>query len=141
MRCGKWIARAHLHFLKLSRQKRNWVPSSRYRRAAQRPFQELCHRLGSTHTALPLDLSDAEAVHQAAAQLQQAWPRLDSVVYMAAVYKPGTLASMDLTVAQPTVDINLCGALHTIHAVLPLLTAQKEGLGVPSISTKRRLTN
>ncbi len=46
---------------------------------------------------------------------------------MAAVYKPGTLASMDLTEAQPTVDINLCGALHTIHAVLPLFAAQTGG--------------
>ncbi len=30
MRCGKWIARAHLHFLKLSRRKRNWAPSSHF---------------------------------------------------------------------------------------------------------------
>lgn len=79
--------------------------------------------------ALPLDVTDREAVQQAgqaavAAALQG---RLDLVVYCAGYYRAQRAQSFDLDVVLRHHQVNVQGCLHVLAAVLPLLTAQRSG--------------
>jgi NAD(P)-dependent dehydrogenase (short-subunit alcohol dehydrogenase family) len=79
--------------------------------------------------ALPLDVTDREAVQQAghgavAAALQG---RLDLVVYCAGFYRAQRAQSFDLDVVLRHHQVNVQGCLHVLAVVLPLLTAQRSG--------------
>ncbi len=77
--------------------------------------------------ALPLDVTDADAVAQAARLLQADWGRLDLVLYCAGHYQPMTIDRFDLAEHRRHWAVNYEGALHTVAAVLPQLRAQGHG--------------
>ncbi len=87
----------------------------------------LNQELGGHHQVFPVDVADAKKLSQAAKSIQKIFPKLDSAVFMAAIYQPGTLEAMDIKKAHQLVAINFNGALNTIHAVLPILNHQKTG--------------
>jgi len=76
--------------------------------------------------ALPLDVTDALALSQAAATL---WADggLDMVVYCAGYYTAQTAAAYDLQSMQTHLSVNYSGALLMLDAVLPRLLAQGRG--------------
>ena len=86
-------------------------------------LNDLNMELGGGHNVLPVDVSDAAALAQAA----QSLPHLESVIFMAAIYAPAPLAEMDIKAAHQMVEVNLNGALNTVHAALPILKAQGRG--------------
>lgn len=83
--------------------------------------------LGGSHLCLPLDVTDAATLSDAASRISTQYGRIDSVLFMAGVYKPGFYADLDLETIKRTVDINLMGALNTVSAALPVLTRQGGG--------------
>ncbi len=83
--------------------------------------------LGGGHRVVPLDVADGAAVRAAAQGLAAAWPRVDTVVFMAAVYRPGGLLAQSDADVDAAVAVNLGGALHLARAVVPLLQAQDKG--------------
>ena len=76
--------------------------------------------------ALPVDVTDAEAIQQAAADLQ-AQHGLDVVIYCAGYYKAETATAFDLASMQTHLNVNYTGALFLLDAVLPVLLAQGRG--------------
>ena len=68
------------------------------------------------HLSLPLDVADAEQVDQAAMTIQQQYTRIDRIVFMAAVYNPGTIDAMDPEFAELSVRVNLLGAMYISYA-------------------------
>lgn len=83
--------------------------------------------LGGRHAVLPLDVADTQAFEAAAKAVQGAFPRLDSVIFMAAIYNPASLENLNVKDVRQTVDINLNGAFNAVHAVLPMLKKQGGG--------------
>lgn len=83
--------------------------------------------LGQTHSAFPLDVSDAAAFTATAAAVKQHFGHIDCVIMMAAIYTPGSLADIDITDAQHIVNVNLSGTLNCLYAALPHLRAQGRG--------------
>lgn len=77
-------------------------------------------------TALPLDATDAAAVHAAAAQLLARGP-LDCVVYCAGHYTPMRAQTLDLVDMQRHLAVNYTGALQVLSAVLPAMCARRAG--------------
>jgi len=77
--------------------------------------------------ALPLDVTDAAALHAAAQRLQRDWQGLDVLLYCAGTYRPMRATAFDLDSALQHDDVNFRGALHALAAVLPLLLAQHAG--------------
>ena len=73
--------------------------------------------------AWPLDVTDAPAVMAAVAGLT-AQGRLDCVVYCAGHYRAMDAQALDLDELLRHDDVNYRGALHLLHAVLPVLRAQ-----------------
>ena len=76
--------------------------------------------------ALPLDVSDAAAVH-AAAQAAQAGGPLDLVCYCAGHYRAMRATAMDLPDLLRHHEVNTVGALHVLAAVTPAMVARGQG--------------
>ena len=85
-------------------------------------------RLGGNAEALALDLTDAEAVAKAGADLVARHGRLDILVNSAGINLPNRRWK-NLTAADfaRIVAINLNGTYHAIAAVLPAMRAQQDG--------------
>jgi NAD(P)-dependent dehydrogenase (short-subunit alcohol dehydrogenase family) len=77
--------------------------------------------------ALVLDVTDAQAVQQAAQTLLAEGP-LHCVVYCAGHYRAMTATALDLPDLLRHNQVNYVGALHLLHAVLPQWLAQPEGV-------------
>jgi NAD(P)-dependent dehydrogenase (short-subunit alcohol dehydrogenase family) len=76
--------------------------------------------------ALPLDVTDAQALHQAVLSLQEVGP-IDMVVYCAGYYTAQTANTYDVQSMQTHLSVNYTGALLMLDAVLPVLLAQGHG--------------
>jgi NAD(P)-dependent dehydrogenase (short-subunit alcohol dehydrogenase family) len=78
--------------------------------------------------ALPLDVTDADAVSAAARAVQDhAGGAPDLVLYCAGHYRPQRAAAFDLAEMQRHLAVNYGGALHLLDAVLPMLLAAGRG--------------
>lgn len=77
-------------------------------------------------TALPLDVTDLNAVVRAAAAVAHAGP-LDLLWFGAGHYKPMRANQMDLTEMLRHHQVNTVGALHLVHSVTPHLLQQGHG--------------
>lgn len=83
--------------------------------------------LGGGHHVFPLDISDTEAVMNVAQSIQAEFPKLDSIVSLAAIYNPMTLDKLDMEETRKIIEVNLIGSFNIVHAVLPIFEAQKSG--------------
>lgn len=92
--------------------------------------------------AIPLDVTDAAGVQQAAAQVLARGP-LDCVVYCSGIYTPTRAFALDAADALRHMDVNYNGALRVLASVLPAMLAQGHGhiSLVSSVAGYRGLTN
>ena len=82
---------------------------------------------GSDAVVLPLDVTDAQAMRDAAGRLLGQWNGLDLVVLLAAAYREMRASTWNLEDARRIVDVNIGGVLNGIDAVLPTLRSQRAG--------------
>ncbi len=83
--------------------------------------------LGTDHKNFVLDVRDAELVIRTAQAIRAAFGRIDRVIFLAAAYTPMKLSELDLAVTKQILDVNLLGAFHTVHSVLPIFREQQKG--------------
>jgi NAD(P)-dependent dehydrogenase (short-subunit alcohol dehydrogenase family) len=74
--------------------------------------------------ALPLDVTDAKGLRDAAEQVIARHGRIDLVMYCAGYYKALRATAFDLAEVLRHLEVNLTGALYTLDAVLPQLQKQ-----------------
>jgi len=77
--------------------------------------------------ALPLDVSDAQAMLTAAARVQSLNGRIDLVMYCAGHYRPMRATDFNLQEALQHQQTNVVGVLNLLQAVLPILIKQGHG--------------
>lgn len=90
-------------------------------------LQALKDELGKQHHVVVLDVSDADAVSDAANKVRQMVEQIDRTIFMAAIFKPTDIDAMDMAFAKQMVEVNLMGAIYLTYAILPILHAQKGG--------------
>lgn len=88
-------------------------------------LEKLNDELGERHKVFVLDSADAEMTQRTAQAIRAGFGRIDRVIFLAAAYAPMKLHSLDIAATKGIVDINLTGAFNLVHAVLPILKAQK----------------
>lgn len=82
---------------------------------------------GATDTlALPLDVTDVDAVRAAHARILEAWGGIDLAVWLAGDYTPMRAEAFDHDTALRMIDINLA-IFHGLDVLLPTLRAQGKG--------------
>ena len=84
---------------------------------------------GGAAEALPLDVSDKDAVARAASRILERHGRVDILVNSAGINLPTRFwKTLTPESFQQIVGINLNGALFCIHAVLPAMRRQRDGI-------------
>jgi len=82
---------------------------------------------GLRHEVFSLDVSELSAVINTAEAIYIKFGRIDSIIFLAAVYSPMKLDNLDPRAIQQMVEINLLGAFHVVYAGLPIVKKQSYG--------------
>ncbi len=90
-------------------------------------LEALKSSLGEDHKIFTLDVADADLVFRTASAVRAAFGRIDRIIFLAAVYTPMKLCTLDLAVTKQIVDVNLLGAFHVVQASLPIFKDQQRG--------------
>lgn len=77
---------------------------------------------------VPVDVTDPDAVHQAAQRALARFGRLDGWVECAAVTTYGGLLDVPLADVRRVLDVDVLGPLHGARAALPIMIAQRHGV-------------
>jgi NAD(P)-dependent dehydrogenase (short-subunit alcohol dehydrogenase family) len=82
---------------------------------------------GDSILALPLDVTDRDAVFEAVRQAHRHFGRLDVILCNAGYGYMGAIEEVVTSEAQANFDTNVFGTLSVVQAALPLLRAQRSG--------------
>ena len=92
---------------------------------------QLQHEWGANFTPLLFDVTDANVVRKAAAEVKDALgdAGLSALVNNAGISNPGPLSAQSPDIVRQHFEVNVIGVLHAVQAFLPLLRGAK---GAPS---------
>ena len=95
---------------------------------SEEAIADLAGEIGPQALAIPCDVSRAWEMAKAVEATLGAFGRLDVLIGNAGVIEPiGHLADMDPDAWSQTIDINLKGVFHGMHAAVPAMLAQGGG--------------
>lgn len=90
-------------------------------------LEELNSILGGKHFICSFDVSDSKMVNETAKAVKENFPKIDSVIFMAALYVPSGASSMAPQMVYEIVNANLSGAIYLSNAIVPILESQQKG--------------
>lgn len=111
---------------------------------------------GSDHIVAPLDVSKVSDIQNAQNDILSKIGRIDSVIFMAAIYTPHDGTKRPLSFIRNALDVNVMGAFNLIDTIQPQFETQGHGqlvlcasvagyrglpLGQPYCATKAALIN
>lgn len=82
---------------------------------------------GPGHRVFPVDVSDSDALDSTAKAIKAACGKINSIVFLAAIYGPGSLDEIEPENISKLIDINLKGAFYIAQTTLPILKDQGYG--------------
>lgn len=82
---------------------------------------------GEAHIVAVLDVSDPESVNAAKDKILKIFPRLDSAIFMAAIYDQHDGKRKSLSFIHAMLNVNLGGAFNIIDVVQPQFEKQGQG--------------
>ncbi|APG46192.1 SDR family NAD(P)-dependent oxidoreductase [Phaeobacter porticola] len=85
-------------------------------------LQDLAGELGNA-TALPLDVTDSDAISAAVAQIG----KVDGILYCAGAYDPMPAQEWDADKVELICDVNFMGAIRVVGRVVPQMVAANAG--------------
>lgn len=85
------------------------------------------NELGHKHKVYALDVSELSQVQDVCGKISNLNIRLDRVIFMPALYKPDSIANMDLEFMSKMVDVNFKAAIYITKLVMPIFEKQKSG--------------
>ncbi len=116
----------------------------------------LTDELGPAHDYKVMDLSQVDQIPLWVEEVHRDWGPIDRVVYLAALYEPERIETLELEKVQSLFTVNVVAAIAVAQALLPLLKQRPLGqlvmvssvagwLGLPNAqpyaATKAALTN
>jgi len=90
-------------------------------------LDDLVEKFGDAVLALPLDVTDRDAVFATVAEGHAHFGRLDVILSNAGYGYMSAIEEIDIDAAKANFETNVWGTLHVIQAVLPFLREQKSG--------------
>lgn len=90
--------------------------------------------LGRTVLSVPCDVKDPQQVENLVNKALAQYGNIDVLINNAGIYSSGTVEDFSLEDWHQTIDTNLWGYIHTIHALLPFMIAKGSGTIVNVIS-------
>lgn len=104
--------------------------------AALRDIAARCSRPDAPVLVEPLDVTDRAAIERVALELQDAWGRIDVLLYNAGTSSPVDVTAFDVDAFERQIDVNFTGMVRAIGAVLPDMVRRRSGeiVGIGSLS-------
>jgi short-subunit dehydrogenase len=93
----------------------------------QKALVALNDELGGAHQVLPFDVSNYKDLDRIANELSIKWPRIDSVIHLAASYDPDNKHQVVPEQVKQSIEVNLTSAFMLTHSMVPLLKKQDNG--------------
>jgi short-subunit dehydrogenase len=90
-------------------------------------LKKLQKQLGKEHIIYQMDVADGMQVKDICNKIGALKNNIDRVIFMPALYKPDSIANMDLAFMSMMVDVNIKGAFHIIGGILPIFEKQNTG--------------
>lgn len=87
----------------------------------------LQEKIGTEHHIFECDVANIDHVRAVTQDIQNACPRLDSVIFMAAIYSPHTGERKDIGFIHNMIGVNLGGAFNVIETTQPIFEEQGRG--------------
>ncbi|MEM7046140.1 MAG: SDR family NAD(P)-dependent oxidoreductase [Pseudomonadota bacterium] len=75
--------------------------------------------VGSGHQCVPMDVRRPQSIEAAKTEVLSHWSRIDRVIYMAGLYQPMKMQDLDIKQTKKIIEVNLLGAFHICHALIP----------------------
>ncbi|MGH1403692.1 MAG: SDR family NAD(P)-dependent oxidoreductase [Alphaproteobacteria bacterium] len=82
---------------------------------------------GEDHLVLPLCTTDQMALRNAHTTISETFPRLDSIIFMAALYSAHDGTQKDINFIHEMIDVNLKGAFNITDIAIPFFKEQGSG--------------
>lgn len=83
--------------------------------------------VGARHEIFPLDVSNPESIMDSARAINTHFGCINSIILLAAAYKPMRLEGLDMAYVRQIIETNLLSPFYVLHAVLPILKNQRHG--------------
>ncbi len=101
--------------------------------------KKVAESLGRQSLPVALDVSDAEAVIGAFAEITAQLGRIDILVNAAGLLSTGPVADLPASEWQRVSQVNLAGMIHCVKAAIPAMKKQKNGriINIASVSAER----
>lgn len=93
-----------------------------------------CAALGGEALAVPTDVTDAASMERLAAEARRAFGGVEVWINNAGTGVFGPYQDAEMTLHRQTIEVNLLGAMHGAHAVLPVFLAQGHGTLINTVS-------
>lgn len=90
-------------------------------------LEALADELGESLWALPLDVTDSDALARAAIAIEQRWGSISHCLLNAATYTPMPLQEFAIERFRTALEVNVMGVVHGVAAVLPIMRRRGSG--------------
>ncbi len=90
-------------------------------------LQKIADTLEGSHIVCPLDVTDYAALEDASSWIAGEVGTIDRIIFMAAIYQPGSITSIEPSFIAKMVEVNLTGALNVSRIALERLSRQPSG--------------
>ncbi|MGN7437503.1 MAG: SDR family NAD(P)-dependent oxidoreductase [Alcanivorax sp.] len=90
-------------------------------------LESLNQELGGQHLVCPLDVGEHETLVEAVASIKARYDRLDSVLFLPAIYTPHDGQKKYIETIHKMLHVNLGGAFNVVDVVQELFEAQRSG--------------
>lgn len=84
-------------------------------------------QLGFQHKIYTVDVADLTQVQDVCKKISLSDQKLDRVIVLSALYKPDSIANMDLEFMSKMIDVNLKAPIYLTKFILPIFEKQKTG--------------
>lgn len=90
----------------------------------QDKLESLNEELGGVHLVMPFDAGDMAAYEESAQSIKTHMGRLDSIVFMAAIYSAHDGEPKPISFVHNMINVNLGGAFNSVYASMPVFQEQ-----------------
>ena len=90
-------------------------------------LDDLNQQLAGNHHVVACDVADTDAVATAAQQAVACMGGIDRAIFLAAIYQPSPIRTMDMALVQQMFRVNVLGAMYCTYALLPIFDQQQSG--------------
>jgi len=90
-------------------------------------LKNLANELGDGHVVAPMDVTNEKEFNDARDNILKTFSRIDSVIYLAAIYSSDDKQKQNMAFISKIIDVNIKGAFQCVDVITPQFETQGSG--------------